>query len=356
MKTVFCGIELQSPLILGSGPLSYGAEGLIAAHNAHAGAVVTKTIRDEAALNPVNHMALDSPSSMINCEKWSDYEPQRWIDREIPMAKRAGVIVIASIGHTPEEAARWVPKVVQAGCDMIELVSYEQETLIPMLDVARSLTDKPVIVKLSPNWPDPLSCAIEAEAHGADAITAMDSLGPVLRIDIERARPLLGGKNGQGWLTGSAIRPLVLRHVAEISSAVSIPVIGLGGVMKAEDGIEMLLAGASLIGVCSACILKGIGYLTTLEKNIDKLISSLGYGRYETAIGAALKKLPGEDQLGELAFEFDQDRCNGCRRCVTVCPYGSRSLEDGQMKLDQESCRSCGLCASVCPTGALSIS
>lgn len=355
MKMRFCGIELQSPLILGSGPLSYGAEGMIAAHKAHAGAVVTKTIRDEAALNPINHMALNTPTSMVNCEKWSDYEPQRWIDREIPLAKQAGVTVIASIGHTPQEAARWIPGVIEAGCDMIELVSYEQETIIPMLDVARKLTDRPVIVKLSPNWPDPLSCAIEAEAHGADAITAMDSLGPVLRIDITSATPLLGGKNGQGWLTGSAIRPLIIRHVAEISQTVSIPVIGLGGVMKAEDGIEMLLAGASAIGVCSACILKGIGYLETLERKVDELVSSLGYGRYEKVIGAALKNLQNQEQLGELQFEFTPERCTACNRCVLVCPYDSRSLENGKMGLDRKTCRSCGLCASVCPTAALRI-
>ncbi|MBU4510487.1 dihydroorotate dehydrogenase, partial [bacterium] len=96
ISTELCGIKLQSPFILSSGPLSYAAEGLIKAHQAGAGAVVTKTIRLEAAVNSVGHISKINKDSLINCEKWADSEASLWFKREIPMAKEAGAVVIAS--------------------------------------------------------------------------------------------------------------------------------------------------------------------------------------------------------------------------------------------------------------------
>ena len=90
ISTEFCGVKLQSPFVLSSGPLSYAAEGLIRAHQAGAGAVVTKTIRLSAAINPVNHIAKINGDSLINCEKWADSKAEVWFEREIPLAKAAG--------------------------------------------------------------------------------------------------------------------------------------------------------------------------------------------------------------------------------------------------------------------------
>jgi len=96
----YCGCHLQSPFILTSGPLCYGAEGLIRGHRAGCGAVVTKTIRLAAAVNPAHHMGTVGGDSLINCEKWSDYDRLRWYELEIPQAAAAGAVVIGSVGHT----------------------------------------------------------------------------------------------------------------------------------------------------------------------------------------------------------------------------------------------------------------
>ncbi|MCF6335562.1 MAG: dihydroorotate dehydrogenase, partial [Spirochaetales bacterium] len=138
IETYLFGIKLQSPFILGSGPLSYGAKGLIRAHKAGAGAVVTKTIRDNPAVNPFPHMAVAGKDSMINAEEWSDISGLQWVETEIPEAKKAGVIVIGSIGHTPVEVANWTSRVDEAGADIIELVSYERDTILPMLEKAKA--------------------------------------------------------------------------------------------------------------------------------------------------------------------------------------------------------------------------
>lgn len=103
----FCGYKLQSPFILSSGPLTYGAEGMIKGFKAGCGAVVTKTIRKSAAINPVHHMGTVNNDSLINCEKWADSDRQQWYEKEIPETVKAGAIVIASVGHTLGEAQVW---------------------------------------------------------------------------------------------------------------------------------------------------------------------------------------------------------------------------------------------------------
>lgn len=354
IETELFGIKLQSPFILGSGPLSYGAKGLIRAHKAGAGAVVTKTIRDNPADNPFPHMAVAGKGSMINAEEWSDIPGSEWIEKEIPEAKKAGVIVIASVGHTPLEVENWVGKVSDAGADIIELVSYERETILIMLDKAKALTSKPILIKISPNWVDSVGIALKALDAGANGITAIDSIGPVLRIDIKTGKPLVGGANGFGWLTGSAIKPIALRYVAEISSATEKTVIGLGGVTKAEDAVEMLMAGAHAVGICTAPIVKGVEYISKLNEKLEKLITKLGYSNPGELTGLSHKYLNPSANNNKFNFIYNPDTCTECMACVRACSYEARTLDKKIMSLDTDLCRYCGLCFSVCPNGSLS--
>ena len=348
------GIKLQSPFILGSGPISYGAAGMIRAHLAGFGAVVTKTIRDKAAVNPYPHIAASGRDTLVNAEKWADFPAEQFVKQEIPRAKQAGAVVIGSIGHTPEEAEHWVQAVDQAGADIIELVSYTEDTIVAMTKAAKRLTHKPVLVKMSPNWPDALVAVREALAQGADGVTAMDSIGPVLRIDIKTAGPLLGGERGMGWLTGAAIKPIALRYVADIARLTNKPIIGLGGVMNAADSVEMLMAGASAVGVCTAAVLKGVEYVGRLSRDLAKLLGDLGYETVPQVSRAALPNLhPAE--VGEgFGFAFDQDTCTSCKACVKGCPYDALSLSrDKELHRSQDICRLCGLCITLCKFGAL---
>lgn len=349
-----CGIRLKSPLIVGSGPISYGAEGMIRAFNHGAGAVVTKTIRDQAADNPFPHIALSDAKSLVNAEKWSDFPARQWIDQEIPRAKAAGVVVIGSIGYTPEAVDHWICDVDRAGADMIELVSYREETIREMVVRAKRLTDKPVFVKISPNWPDAVSAAIDTLRLGVDGITAMDSLGPVLRIDIKTGRPMLGGAHGEGWLSGAAIKPIALSYVAEIAAKTDKPIIGLGGVMNAEDAVEMMMAGASAVGVCSYPIIRGTKALGTLNEKIISLAKKLGFSSLSEISGYSQPYLRSGENSTKFSFSYNPDICTECGRCVTVCPYEARSMVGKQMNLDRSMCRYCGLCVTACPTGALS--
>ena len=357
----FCGYHLQSPYILSSGPLTYGSEGMIRGYKAGCGAVVTKTIRKEAAINPVHHMGTVNQDSLINCEKWADSDRQQWYDKEIPEAVKAGVIVIASVGHTLGEAKEIVEEVEKAGAHMIELVSYTEDTLIPMLDYTKAHVKIPVICKLSGNWPDPVGTAKLCLEHGADGLCAIDSIGPTLKIDIKKARPELMSGDGYGWMTGAAMRPISMRINSEIAR--NTPELrnlyASGGVMSADNAIEYMMAGAMGAGVCTVGILKGVNYIEKMCYDLSKRLKELGYDSVADVNRAALPNFPKKEYVSKLDFHFQPFREDGtklgvsCGKCVNACCYEARKLAFPEMTVDQDKCRYCGLCVDVCPTGAL---
>lgn len=345
------GIELKSPIIIGSGPLSYNSESMKSLYDAGAGAVVTKTIRKERAINPAPHMVKNTNNSLINNEKWTDFQPERWINEEIPKLKEMGVVTIASVGHTLEESSELVEQVEKAGADIIELVSYDYRDLIPMVVDTKKRVSIPVIAKLPPMIENIGDFAKELEAAGVDAITACDSVGPAFRIDIETGKPLLGG-NGFGWLSGDVIKPITLHRIYEIRRKVNIPIIGLGGCSNGKDAVEMIMAGANFIGICTAPILKGETVLNKINSELNKELERLGYNSIDNATGVVHKYMGEVNERIKFQFLWDEEECIRCKLCEKVCAYEARKLRD-TMELDEEECRYCGLCISVCPNGSL---
>lgn len=357
----FCGYKLQSPYILSSGPLTYGSEGMIKGYQAGCGAVVTKTIRKAAAINPVHHMGTINKDSLINCEKWADYDRQRWYEKEIPETVAAGAVVIASVGHTLPEAMEIVEEVEKAGAHMIELVSYTEDTLLPMLDYTKKHVKIPVICKLSGNWPDAVGVAKKCLEHGADGICAIDSIGPTLKIDVKKAAPELMSEDGYGWMTGGAMRPISMRINYEIAR--NHPKLqnlyASGGVMNAEHAIEFMMAGAMGAGVCTAGILNGVEYVEKMCYDLSNQLKSLGYNSIQEVNRAAHKNFPQKEYVCDLDFQFvpykedGSKNCISCKKCEKVCCYDARVLDFPNMEVDREKCRNCGLCIDVCPTNAL---
>jgi dihydroorotate dehydrogenase (fumarate) len=313
--------------------------------------VVTKTIRPEAAVNPVPHIADAGRGSMLNTEGWSDLPAERWVERELPALAERKETLIASTGHTPAEVEQLAGSLAEAGADMLELVSYRAEDAAPMVAAAKRVSNIPVLIKVSGNWPwlpDVVGSCIEA---GVDGVTAIDSIGPALRVDVESGEPLLGSF---AWLSGHAIRPLAVRSVAEICLAHDIPVVGTGGVGRAEDAIEMLMVGATAVGVHTAPLMTGLGWFARTVNRLGRWVDNRGYSSLAALRGQSLRYLRDAASHFPLTFDFCRETCNECGRCVTVCAYAARHLTpDGDMLLNRALCRSCGLCVSVCPTKAL---
>ncbi|NOQ40772.1 MAG: 4Fe-4S dicluster domain-containing protein [Anaerolineales bacterium] len=358
--------ELPSPLVLASGPRSYNAASLIEAYKSGAGAVVTKTIRSKLPVNPTPHIikpsSKGSQNTLYNAEEWSDISWEQWVYEEIPALEGHPGALIVSVGHTAQDIEKFIePLAACETVDMIECVSYSGDSIIPLIMSVRSKTDLPILAKLSFNWGGELFSTAEAALNaGCDGFTAIDSVGPALYIDIETGCPVLASEGGRGWISGAAIKPLALSIVADLKKRFGKPVVGTGGVFSAEDIIEMTMAGADAVGVCSAPILYGNEWFSKTLNKLDRWLTKFDYDSLVEIIGYALPNLPSNQISSGLEFNFDPLLCTLCQMCVVVCPYNARQISgdtprDGniQMSLSREICRSCGLCSSVCKPGSL---
>jgi dihydroorotate dehydrogenase/Pyruvate/2-oxoacid:ferredoxin oxidoreductase delta subunit len=367
LTTRLFGTTMPSPFILASGPLSYDATGLWEAFRAGAGGVTTKTLRLERAVNPTPHMVVPRSSNLratlFNTEKWADLPWEQWVEQELPQMKGHPGALIASIGHTGPEAEVITAPVDATGVvDAIECVAYTREALTPLVRAVRERTDLPILAKLTFNWGDDLYRAAEdALAAGADGFTAIDSIGPTLQIDIETGQPTIGGAGSRAWMSGAAIRPIAQAVVADLVIRFGKPVVGTGGIIQAEDAVEMTMVGATALGICTAPLLRGLEWFARTHEKLRGWLDAHGYAGLAGLRATALPHLHMSEDTARLTFDFDPLLCTKCDLCVVLCPYDARTMGGGDRPktpgltqiLDEERCRYCGLCVEVCKPGSL---
>jgi len=376
LSVEIAGIRFRNPVLTAAGPPSRDGEALVEAARGGAGGLVAKTISVRPAEVPRPCMAVvdrDRPVKIrgfpayttygfLNSELWSDIPYQRWIEREYALAKGTGLPVIASIGYTPEDVAKLGPLVERAGVDGIEFsthyVGFDPKPVAEVAKTLRESVEIPIFAKLSPHLPDIVPFAKAVEPY-VDGIVAINTYGPTLHIDVETGKPLLGGRYGYGWLSGPALKPIAVRCVAEISKAVRVPVIGVGGILCGRDAVEHIMAGAYAVQICTGAILEGPGIYGRVAKEIEEFLREHGYDSLEDIRGMALKWLPEKPlRTVALAPEVDVERCTGCGICERACVYHAIEmveLADSRRKVSKtvvEKCYGCGLCVSICPTRA----
>jgi dihydroorotate dehydrogenase (NAD+) catalytic subunit len=299
-----CGVDLPSPLILASGILGTEAEVMARVARAGAGAVTAKSCSLQPRAGHPNPTVLAWEHGLINAVGLAN----PGVEAEVVELKRTkalirplGVALIASVfADTTESFAQVAARVAEAEPDLIEVniscPNVHDEFGTPfaadpdaaaevMAAVKEAVAGRmPVLVKLSPNVADIAAIARAVEAAGADGITAINTLTGMV-IDLHARRPVLA--NRTGGLSGPAIRPLAVRCVYEISCAVDIPVVGMGGVGSGRDAVEMIMAGATAVGVGSAVYLHGPEALGRIREEMVALMAELGYERVVEMRGAA---------------------------------------------------------------------
>jgi ferredoxin len=209
-------------------------------------------------------------------------------------------------------------------------------------------------MKMSPH-PNIQDMAVAMESAGADGLVMINSFGPCMAIDVESGLPLLGSKEGYGWLSGAAIKPLAVRCVYDAAKIVKIPIFGVGGIASGRDAAEMFMAGASAVQVCTAGILKGPDVYGKIVKELEEFLDSHGYADVAEIKGLTHRRVA-ERAFGTTVVvpAVDQKRCNLCGLCETSCVYGAISAS-GELLIDAKRCFGCGLCVTRCPKGALAL-
>jgi len=264
----FASLEFQNPLLLASGTAAFGREiaGVIDLDSL--GGIVTKAVSPSPRRGAPAPRVADFDGGMINAVGLANPGVETVRDQELPWLAaelhRARVIVNV-FGDSVQDFATVVSELGEtAGVSAFELnvscpnvkaggmeFGADKATLSQLVKLARAATRKPITVKLSPTLPDITESARVAEDAGADALTLVNTL-PGLVIDVEARRPALGF--GSGGVSGVGLLPVGVLAVWKVKRAVSVPLIGVGGVSRGTDVVQYMLAGATLVGMGTAAM------------------------------------------------------------------------------------------------------
>lgn len=354
LSTEIGGIKLKNPLMPASGPLTGDYERMMAIENTGVGCMVAKTISIKGAEVP-RPCIYGGREYIMNSELWSEYPYEYWIDQILPDLRRdLKIPLLVSVGYTKEDMKVLIPK-LQGFCDGFEVsthyVGLDLKNIKETVHVITSLTDKPVFMKVSPHMPDPVEFAHAVKDNGAKGIVAMNSLGPAVKIDLDRRKVIAGNQKGEVWMSGPVIKPMALALVSRIKDAMpDFTVIGTGGISSAEDVVEFLLAGADAVQMLSAAMLKGHELYRRIIDDLSFVLEKHKFESVRDVIDTPLIK--GEVKYTPGYPEIDDEKCRLCGLCAEICPYFALSI-DGKVQLDKARCFGCGLCQSKCPTAAI---
>ena len=297
MTTDLGFVRLKNPVMTASGSFGSGEEYSEFLDISRLGAVVTKGVSDVPWDGNPSPRIAETPSGMLNAIGLENPGVDRFIERDLPFLKRSGATIGVNVcGHTEEEYLNVVRKLTDDAISFLEIniscPNVKQGALAFGTDPAmvekitreiKEATDKPVVMKLTPNVTDIKEIARAAEAGGADGISLINTITG-MKIDINKRRFVLANKTG--GLSGPAIHPVAVRMVYEASHAVKIPVIGMGGIEKWQDAVEMMLAGASAVAVGAANFYNPTATLEIID-GIENYLDDQGMDSVSEIVGAA---------------------------------------------------------------------
>lgn len=294
-----CGIELDNPVIPASGTFGYGYEFAEIYDINILGTFSFKgTTKDPRFGNPTPRIA-ECTSGMINAVGLQNPGVEKVISEELPkMRKCFNKKVMANVsGFAVDDYAYTCEKLdkceevgwleVNVSCPNVHgggmSFGTSPEAAAEVTRAVKKVTTKPVIIKLSPNVTDIVSIAKACEEAGADGISLINTmLG--MRIDLKTKKPVIANK--MGGFSGPAIFPVAVRMVYQVSHAVNIPVVGMGGVSSAEDVIEMMLAGATAVEVGAANLIDPFACRDIIAK-LPEVMAKYGIDNLKDIIGVA---------------------------------------------------------------------
>jgi len=293
------GLWLKNPVLTASGTFGQGVEYAELIDVSRLGAIVNKGTTPRARPGNRQYRIAETPAGILNsiglenpgAEEVARKYGRVWAMLGVPVVVNVAGYSVADYVFVVEAldgTAGVVAFELNVSCPNVEggmLFGSDPALAAEVTRAVKDATDKPVIVKLTPNAPnDVVAVAQACEAAGADGLTAINTiLG--MRIDVSRKRPILG--TGSGGLSGPAIRPIAVQMTYQVAQAVSIPIIGAGGVTNANDALEFLMAGASAVQVGTATFADPTAPLSVIE-GLAAYVREHGLASIRDIVGAAL--------------------------------------------------------------------
>ena len=259
-KVNLAGIEMKNPVTVASGTFGYGREFSNFFDLGKLGAVITKgtSLKPKSGNKPPR--VCETASGMLNSIGLQNPGVDFFAENDLPFLRKFDTkIIVNACGSTIDEYVELAKVLNKLDIDGVELnlscpnvkagcmaFGNTYEGVKEVTSRVRKVLDKPLIVKLTPNVTDIASIAKAVEDAGADGVSLINTLLG-MKIDIEKRKPVLA--NNTGGLSGPAIKPVAVRMVYQVSQAVKIPILGMGGIVNGDDAIEFMLAGATAISI-----------------------------------------------------------------------------------------------------------
>ena len=371
----------KSPLILGSGTLIERYEQIQPYLDAGIGLVVPRTTRQKLhrRTHPVPHLYQTGTRKypiMINAE-WTGADIEYWRPYLSDMA-RLGSVVISISGRNIEECAAvclelehysgWCFYEINVSCahsnSVHGMITRSHEHIRELMRALKNANIKTPIVLKFGHSDHIVELAVTAEQSGANGIVLLNTYGPVFDFTINSKglpEAVVGISGGRGGLSGASLFHIALTDIALVRRAVSIPIIGCGGVCTAIDAMKMLMAGASAVQVYTAAHAQGVNapqFFSKLNADILDFMESYSIENLSNIIGSALPILDQETRLAVDVPVVDEKTCIGCNLCVPVCLPGAFTIKaipesnkaHHVVEINPEICVGCGHCLHVCPT------
>ncbi|MCP8615965.1 dihydroorotate dehydrogenase [Salirhabdus salicampi] len=295
------GLSLKNPIMPASGCFGFGKEYAKLYDLSKLGAIMIKATTDQPRFgNPTPRVA-ETPGGMLNAIGLQNPGLAGVLEHELPWLEQYDVPIIANVaGSQMEDYVKVASQISQApnvkalelniSCPNVKTggiaFGTDPDTAAKLTAAVKEVSTVPVYVKLSPNVTNIVTIAKAVEMAGADGLTMINTLTG-MRIDIKSRKPVLA--NETGGLSGPAVKPVAIRMVHEVSQAVSVPIIGMGGVQTAEDAVEFLLAGASAVAVGTANFINPFACPHVIEE-LPTIMDELKVDHITQLIGGSWKE------------------------------------------------------------------
>jgi len=300
LQVTFCNVTFPNPFVLPAGILTE-IPGHVAAENGGAGGITAKSLTLEPREGYPIPRIIKFEHGILNAVGFRGPGIKKGKEQVKGLIAKVKVPVIASIFSTKlEEITKLTEEIASVNPPLIELdiscphvedefgksLAMSEKTAYEATYAAKKTSKKiPLLCKLSANFSEIAKVAKACEEAGADGISAINTIGPGMVINIKTKKPLLGNK--RGGVSGPAIRPIAVRCVYDIYEAVKIPIIGMGGVTTWQDAVEMIMVGSTLVGVGSATYIKGMNIYKQLTKELSDYMEKEGINNITELVGVA---------------------------------------------------------------------